>query len=160
MPRETVLPGFTSPPPNAVAISGLLSIPSPVTSWVYFRVRNNSATANVFIIGILVARSDGLDAIPLRIETNQGNPVDSAGSIRWLDLGRAGTPNVTGGSAIQTSYPFAGLTTATQERGRLMVGAEPQMIQFPLVLPPSTNFLIHTMSRGSFWAHIYFFSPE
>lgn len=160
MPRETVLQGFATPPPNARCESGVLPTPTNTAAWQYFRLRNNSATSNIIITSLSVSRYDGYNSIPLRIETVVGNPVDAAGIIRWLDMNRAGTPNVNAGSAVQTSYPFAGLATSNQEVGRIWVDGVEREIPFPLVLPPATNLLIHTMSRGAFRVTIYFFALE
>lgn len=160
MPRETVLSGFVVPPPNARADSGALSLISETYNWVYFRMRNNSTSANVIVTSIFLARSDNEGPMPIRIESVSGNPVDSAGVVSWLDLNRSGVPNVNCGSNVSGSYPFAGLVTNNRELARFSIDSRGLEVPFPLVLPPGRNILIHTMSRGTFVAVIYFFAQE
>lgn len=146
--RETVLQGFTVPPPNAV---GTVEELAPSTNNVARTLVANLTTAQIFVTEVRISTRN---RSPITVLLGVGPDLGAGGTAEWLDSQRAGSPT----SLVRSSLATALLTVSTTPFGEYQVIGS-------LVLPIYTkintleSFVVQRRSTGSLRTTFFWFEP-
>lgn len=149
MPRETVLAGFESPPPNAYGLVQVVSVPTNTVA--YGRLRNNG-TGVIHVSGFWY-RPRQSPILRMVVVTSNDSPIDSAGNREWINVQRPGQP--TSGftfSGTRNNFPVASTNVGVFDQSGVW-------FDVPLVLAVATSFWVQALHTGGVDIGFRWFEP-